>query len=237
MKAIVLAVAQSIAVPGDVIRSVQEHARLARSAAERGARLVLFPELSLTGYDRRLSPADAIPADDPRLKPLQALADAHAILIIAGAPIELAGRLHIGALCFRPQYPTSVYTKRFLHEGEEVAFAPGTGGEIQRIDNLRVGLAICAEIAHPQHAKQAAEQGVDIYAASCFITPTGYAYDTGLLQEYSREHRMVTLMANYGAPSGDWKSAGGSAIWSSTGTRVALAPEEGEAVIVAELTF
>jgi hypothetical protein len=47
-------------------------------------------------------------------------------------------------------------------------------------------VAICAEIAHPQHAKEAAAQGVNIYA-SCFIPPSGYVYDTSLMQAYSRD--------------------------------------------------
>ena len=40
MSEISIAVAQSIAVPGDVVRSVDDHIRLAKEAADSGARLV-----------------------------------------------------------------------------------------------------------------------------------------------------------------------------------------------------
>ena len=232
-----VAVAQSIAIPGDVIRSVEEHVRLATYAAEQGARLVLFPELSVTGYSRRLARSDAIAASDPRLHALQRLADARDTLIIAGAPVESSAGLHIGALCFVPQRGTATYTKRFLHQGEEIAFAPGTGGDMLKVDDRNVCVAICAEITHPRHVREAAERGADIYAASCLITPGGYQYDASVLQGYSREHRMPVLMANYGASTSEWPSAGRSAIWSSDGAQLALAPAHGEAVIVAKLAF
>lgn len=232
-----LAVAQSIATPNDVVGSVEAHVRLSEYAAAQRARLVLFPELSLTGYSRRLARSDAIAASDPRVSALQGLADSRDLLIIAGAPVESAAGLHIGALCFVPRRGTMIYTKRFLHEGEEIAFVPGAGGEMLKVDDRNVAVAICAEITHAQHAQEAAARGAEIYAASCFITPSGYAHDANLLRGYSCEHRMPVLMANYGAPSDEWPSAGCSAIWSRAGARVALAPAQGEAVVVAKVDF
>ena len=63
MKQIAAAVVQSIPAPGDLSRAVSDHARLAVQAAHRGARLAVFPELSLTGYDLGLTRAvaDAVP--------------------------------------------------------------------------------------------------------------------------------------------------------------------------------
>src|SRR5262245_17494933 len=114
MNEITVAVAQSIAIPGDLPRSVGDHARLTIRAAQQGARLVLFPELSLTGYRLDLTQADALAPDDARLRMLQQVADAHDIVIIAGAPIESSSGLHIGALYFSPRRPAVSYSKRFL---------------------------------------------------------------------------------------------------------------------------
>ena len=69
MSELTIAAVQSIAIPGDVIRSVHDHVRLVSEAADLGARIALFPELSLTGYDRSLTAADAVMPDDPRLGP------------------------------------------------------------------------------------------------------------------------------------------------------------------------
>lgn len=233
MNEIAVAVVQSIAAPGDLARSVSDHSRLAIQAAQQGARLALFPELSLTGYDLGLTRADALATDDPRVQLLQQVADAHEIVIIAGAPIESASGLHIGALCFAPRRPVVTYSKRYLHQGEEKTFAPGAGGEPLSIHDHVVGMAICAEITHPEHAAETARRGAEIYAASCFITPGGYARDTALLAKYAREHRMMVLMANFGTGNRTWMSAGRSAIWSDEGTLLAQGPPEGEAVLIA----
>jgi predicted amidohydrolase len=164
---------------------------------------------------------------------LQQVADAHDIAIVAGAPVETTQGLHIGALCFDPRRPAVTYSKRFLHAGEEQAFAPGVGGDPLAIHDHTIGIAICAEITHPEHACEAAQRGADIYAASCFITPNGYDYDTGLLAGYAREHRMMVLMANFGNGNDTWQSAGRSAIWSPTGALLIQAPPAGEAILIA----
>ncbi|MGH2830821.1 MAG: nitrilase-related carbon-nitrogen hydrolase, partial [Actinomycetota bacterium] len=46
-----IAVAQTSPVRGDVQANLEEHGRLVRVAAAEGAQLVVFPELSLTGYE------------------------------------------------------------------------------------------------------------------------------------------------------------------------------------------
>ena len=235
MADLTVAVAQFVAVPRDLERSVQRHLALAALAARQGARIVLFPELSLTGYDRHLTVADALDAAEPRLQPLRALADSHQIVIVVGAPVASAKGLHIAALSFGPGAGTATYLKEFLHEGEESAFIPGSGGDQLPLGGHSVGLAICADITHPDHAARTAGRGATIYAASCFLTEQGYQADTALLRGYARAHRMVVLMANYGAPIDSWCSAGRSAIWSSTGELLACAPPEGEALISAAI--
>lgn len=234
MKQLTVAVVQSIAVPGDLSRSVGDHARLAIQAAHKGARLAVFPELSLTGYSLALRRADALTPDDPRLQMLQQVADANDIVIVAGAPVTSPTGLHIGAFCFSPRRPAVIYSKRFLHEGEEKTFAPGDGGVPLSIQDHVIGLAICAEITHSEHASECAQLGADIYAASCFITPNGYAYDTRLLAGYAREHQMMVLMANFGNGNETLMSAGRSAIWSPAGALLIEGPPAGEAILIAK---
>jgi predicted amidohydrolase len=228
-----VAAVQTLPAPGDLAKSVRDHARLVARAAQQGASLVVFPELSLSGYDRGLTRAHALSASDPRLTPLQQAADLGGVALIAGAPVQSPEGLLIGALCYAPGRAPITYSKRFLHEGEEIAFVAGRGGLPLQMQDRLVCIAICAEIAHAEHAQEAAERGADVYAASCFITPAGYAHDSALLEGYARAHRMVVVMANYGAATGGWMSAGGSAIWSAEGNLLARGPDEGEAVVVA----
>ncbi len=74
MSEFIIAAAQIAERFGDVDESVRAHAHLAEVAAQRGARLVIFPELSLTGYERTLTRNDALSLGDVRLVPLYSLA-------------------------------------------------------------------------------------------------------------------------------------------------------------------
>lgn len=235
IRELTVAAVQTVSRPGDLDGSVADHVRLAAESAWRGASLAVFPELSLTGYSRTLTSADAVRPGDPRLAPLQDVADAEGVTVVAGAPVSSDSGLHIAALCFVPASAPVVYTKRHLHAGEEAAFAQGTGGPPIRVRDRTVCLAICAEITHAEHARDAAACGAHVYAASCFITPEGYVHDAGLLEGYARAHRMAVVMANPGAACGGWASAGCSAIWSSGGSLIARGPDEGEAIVVSKL--
>ena len=228
-----VAVAQSAGDSRNLGENVSAHARLASLAAEHGARLVVFPELSLTGYHRDLTLGDAVDASDKRLLPLQAVADAHDIVVVAGAPIASSRGLHIGSLSFAPKTGVTTYLKRFLGEGEEVAFVPGPGGSPLVLADQVVAFAICADISHPEHASEAAADGATLYAASCLLIEDGFEAHVERLRRYAREHRMVVLMANYGSPVGEWSPAGRSAIWSSDGSLLGCAPARGEALVIA----
>ena len=67
-----VAAAQTISRPGSIRENVERHLVLAGAAAERGVELLVFPELSLTGYEPDL--ACELRPDDARLAPLRTLA-------------------------------------------------------------------------------------------------------------------------------------------------------------------
>jgi predicted amidohydrolase len=131
-----------------------------------------------------------------------------------------------------PDGRVSTYTKQHLHPGEELVFAPGSGGPTLRAGGRTVALAICAEINHPEHAARAAALEASVYAAGVLITPDGYAADTALLERYAREHRMAVLMANHAGATGGWVSAGRSAIWSPGGTLIVASPGTEETLVI-----
>jgi predicted amidohydrolase len=79
---LVIAVAQPPCLPHDVAANAVTHAATVRSAR---ARLVVFPELSLTGYELD---APAVPVDDPRLTPIVEACAAAGSLALVGAPVQ-----------------------------------------------------------------------------------------------------------------------------------------------------
>jgi predicted amidohydrolase len=236
MNDLCLAVAQIRARSGRMAESVEAHVRSAEIAAATGAKLVLFPELSLTGYSRTLTLADAIDPRTTALDPLREISRARDITIAVGAPLEGSSGLLIGNLSFCPDGSVRTHTKQHLHEGEEMAFVGGDGGVPLAVDGAKAGIAICADINYRSHAAAASASGASIYAASCFLTPRGYPTDCATLVEYATTFDLVVLMANYTGRCGGFESAGGSAIWDSTGRLLISAPSSGECVIFARWT-
>jgi len=234
MHDLIVAAAQLVATPRDVLRNVQRHARLASLAADDGAQMVIFPELSLTSYDLRLTTDDALTPDDVRLRPLSRIARERDIVIVAGGPVAVSGGLSIGAMAFHPSGESTTYLKQYPTATEQATFIPGPGPVTLTIGGDVVGLAICADVGHPEHSREAAERGATVYAAGSLLSVEGYAEDAARLQGYAAEHRMLALVANYGAPAGGYVSAGRSAAWSNDGELLASAPPSGEALVVAE---
>jgi predicted amidohydrolase len=228
-----VAAAQPAGTPSGRDESVRTHVRLAEAAAACGARLVLFPELSLTGYHLRFAPDDAVDPSDPWLRPLQKLADARDVVVTAGAPVAGPGGLHIGALSFVPRAGVSVYRKIHLGAGEDAAFVPGPGGAPLAVAGSAVALAICADVSHAEHADAAARAGAAVYAAGCLVDRADWSRDAERLRGAARRHGLLAVMANWAPPVPDWFPAGRSAVWSGDGTRLACAPPTGEAVVLA----
>lgn len=228
-----IAAAQSGSKPGDVAHNVAHHLAVARIAAGRGVQLLVFPELSLTGYELSLARSAAVEPNSVILAPLRDFASESGMTIVAGAPVPNGdGDLHIGALRFHPDRSVSLYTKVHVHESEFVSFVPGTGGDPLFIEGQTVSLAICRDASFPEHAASAAGLGATIYAAGVMIDEAGYPRKSALMREYARMHRMAALLANYSGVTGGETSAGGSAIWDETGEPIALCGK-GEALVIA----
>lgn len=230
----IFAVAQSCSMAGDVEGNVQRHLRFMEIAAVRGANFLMFPELSLTGYEPNLARNLAFFACDPRLQPMRDRARELNMVTVAGAPIRSStpGGVLIAALVLQADGGLALYYKQHLHSGEESFFSTGTGGAPIDIAGERLALAVCADFTQAVHARKAAEAGATIYAASVLISDAGYAHDSALLSGYARTHRMSVLMANYAGSTGGWRSGGRSALWNEDGEVVAEISGAGEGLLL-----
>ncbi|OLF53535.1 carbon-nitrogen hydrolase family protein [Pseudomonas chlororaphis] len=235
MTTLTLAAAQSIAIAGDLPGNIARHLAFIRAAAAQGVQWLVFPELSLTGYEPTLAAELAIVPDSPLLQPLRELARELGVTAVVGMPIRLsaAGPLLIGALVLAADGSLAVYSKQHLHAGEEQVFTPGVGGANLALAEERMALAVCADFSQASHARAAARSGASIYAAGVLIGEQGYAADSALLQGYAAEHAMLVLMANHGGPTGGWVSAGRSAIWGPDGRLIVAAAGTGDMLLIA----
>ncbi|MHA4980303.1 carbon-nitrogen hydrolase family protein [Pseudomonas extremorientalis] len=235
MTALTLAAAQSVSIAGDVPANIERHLALMHAAAEHGVHVLVFPELSLTGYEPSLAAELAIAPEDALLAPLREMARELGLTAVVGMPIRLApgAGVLIGALVLGADGSLAVYTKQHLHPGEEAVFAPGQGGAALDIGDERIALAVCADFSRASHPRQAAQVGATVYAAGVLTSEGGYAADSALLQGYAAEHGLVVLVANHGGPSGGYVCAGRSAIWAADGRLLAAASGLGDALVIA----
>ncbi len=228
-----IAAAQTIPVNGNVPHNLYDHCRLAELAADNGVQLVVFPEMSLTGYEKERAGEFSFTENDSRLDILKEVSTKRNIIIIAGAPIKKDAQLYIGSFILFPDTSVSIYTKQFLHIGEELYFSSSFDfNPIIELENERISLAICADITNPAHPANACKKGTTLYIASIFYTPNGIAEAYEQLSSYARQYSMNILMANYGGQSYNLPSAGRSAFWANNGEIVTAAGGNNEALII-----
>src|SRR5262249_52442053 len=184
--------------------------------------VLVFPELSLTGYEPDLAAALAMTATDRRLALLQSLAQQHQMAVVVGAPLHQGtAPPTLGAIVISADGTTRTYSKMHLGSGERTYFAPGNVPLTIAVSRHTVGIAICADSSQPAHPQTYAELGADIYAAGVFLNAEWYATDTPRLAGYAVRYRMLTVMANHAASVGTYTSVGKSAMWGPDGALLA----------------
>lgn len=232
---------------GAIEDNLAHHRQALEQAKALGADLVLFPELSLTGYELEQAGALAMECDHPVIGRLSEWAQELELLVISGAFIwpakaglsELAQQQQVkpcisGILSF-PDGNTRLYHKQNLHPGEERYVRAGEQDCIFDYHGVRIALAICADIAQPAHGAAARKAGADLYLASVLISAAGLAADSALLQSQAGEHGMVVLMANHCGWTGGWQGAGSSGGWVGEDALAELLSADQPALFMVEL--
>lgn len=197
-----------------------EHAADIRSA---GARLVVFPELSLTGYDLD---APSVAPDDPTLRPIVDACGATGTVALVGAPVDgVDGARHIGTLRVGGDGVSVTYRKEYLGGDERSRFRPGDGAVTLDVDGWRIGLGICADTGAEQHISDIAALRVDAYVAGLVHRPDELDIQDERGARIARTCRAYVAFASFaGATGGGYeRTAGTSTIWAPDGRALARA--------------
>lgn len=218
----IIALAQTSPIIGDIEYNLKEHCELIKLAAGHGANLIAFPEMSVTGYVRDTARELSFTENDPRLDILKKLAVENNIIIVAGAPIRMGAEMHIGSLVLFPDNNISVYTKQFLHTGEEVFFTPSFNyNPLIKLDNDIIRLAICADIMNPEHPRKQNAAGATIYIAGICFSEASINNAHKVLSDYAKMYSMSVLMSNVCGEFHGIQAGGKSAIWTEKGDCIA----------------
>ncbi|MHB0775042.1 carbon-nitrogen hydrolase family protein [Halomonas sp. WWR20] len=215
---ITICLAQAPVIKGAVEENLKIHLSYISESSNSGADVVVFPELSLTGYELELAEKLAFQQEPNNFKKLSKASVDNCIIIIAGCPLVVEKRKPaIGAVICFPNGKTEFYLKQYLHEGEDTYFSSGVEDYFISFGGYSIALAICADFSNPKHSADAVKSGAEIYIASALISESGYSTDAHILSNIASEYKIPVLLSNHVSNTGGWTTCGKNAVWDSSG--------------------
>jgi predicted amidohydrolase len=246
-RALTVAATQAAPAPGDVAANAALGARLVALGADRGARVVVLPELFLCAYHPPILrtaavsathvPADAARiVDDARLDPLREVCGrAGTVAVVGAAVVHPDGRRTCSALVVNADGPVvAAYDKQNLWGPDEKdLFAPGDRGATLTVDGWRLALGICYDGCFPEHGRAAADDG-----AHAYLCPSGYLAGSEHPRDVyyaarALDNTMYVAFANSVGGAPPLRFNGGAAVYDPEGRTLARAADDGEAVVTA----
>ncbi|WP_448620226.1 carbon-nitrogen hydrolase family protein [Geodermatophilus sp. URMC 65] len=211
----------------------------ARRAAEAGARLLVTPEMSLTGYaigaQRVAERAEPVPG--PLTDRVAAIAAEHGVAIAVGLPVRTpAGVANTVVVVDCDGSLLAGYAKAHLYgDVDRDAFVPGDVGVVQfRLDDLTVGILVCYDVEFPEAVRAHALAGTEL-----LVVPTGlmdpYGHvGTVLVPARAYESQLFVAYANRTGAEGEFVYCGASCVIAPDGTELARAGR-GEELLLADV--
>jgi len=230
---VTISLAQIPIVRGDLYGNIEIHIKMIEKSSYCNADVVVFPELSLTGYELDLAGELAFSPEALSFKELSQASVENEIIVIAGCPLKAnnSSKPTIGAVVCFPDGSVQFYSKQYLHEGEDKYCSFGTIDYFFTINGHQIALAICADFMTPEHSQRAKKDGADAYVVSALISGNGFTPDSKILSEIALEHRIPVLVSNHISETGGWETCGKSSVWDSFG-KLAISSSEKESGLV-----
>ena len=227
-----ISVAQTRPVKAGIQTNIDNHKRLIDLAVSNGADIIIFPELSLTGYEPKLAKELATNQDDSRFDIFQNISDARRITIGVGAPIKNNGGISISMILFQPHKERQLYSKKYLHPDEEKFFISGQNSAGLINNKPNIALALCYELSVPEHSENAFKSGAEIYIASVAKTVDGVKKAAKSLAVIASKYSMTVLMSNSVGLCDDGECAGKTSIWNNEGLLAAQLNDTNEGILI-----
>ncbi|HEX7351708.1 nitrilase-related carbon-nitrogen hydrolase [Brachybacterium sp.] len=152
----------------DAPTPLEEIERTVADAAGAGARLIVLPELALSGYVFRSGDEleELAERPDGRTAAFAARVSAeHGCVLVAGFPERDGAHVCNSAVIADRGEVRGIYRKVHLWDEEKLLFTPGDGPPLVVDTSLgRVGVMICYDAEFPEWVRRAAQDRVDVLA-------------------------------------------------------------------------
>jgi predicted amidohydrolase len=224
-----ISVAQAKPEAGNIEKNIVKHLQLIDLAE--GSDIIVFSELSLTGYEPSLARDLATDIDDKRLDVFQAISDERKVTICVGLPIKHHEGISISMVIIQPQEPRQLYSKIHLHADEKPFFISHRN-DINLTLSSRITFAICYEISIAEHTIDAFKNGENIYIASVSKTKKGIDKALATLAGIGSTYKATVLLSNAIGIEDGSQSAGHSSAWDNKGVLLSQLNGEDEGVIL-----
>lgn len=233
-----IAVYQAEGVAGDKEAALAILARQARRAASRGVRLLVFPELFLTGYAIGEAAARlAEPADGPSAACAAAVARREGIALLYGFPERRGDRLYDAAILLDAEGRVrGCHRKLHLYGREEKRrFTPGEAWTILDLEGWRVGVLICLDVEFPETVRRLALAGADLVLVPAALPRQADIVARSVVPVRALENGIFLAYADLCDEEGGVAYGGLSAIAGPGGEFLARAGAKRAGLIAAEL--
>ncbi len=233
----------------DRVTNLTRATALIRAAAERGARLIVLPEVFAWRGPRADEPGVAEPIPGPTTEAMAAVARACGVYLAMGSILEAAGagsRSYNTSCLLGPDGRIrGTYRKIHLFDvelpgrvsvRESECRAPGEQVVVIPTELGTIGLSICYDLRFPELYRRLVRAGAElILVPSAFTFPTGAAHWEVLCRARAIENQCYLLAANQtGQSPHGFADYGSSMIVDPWGTVLGRAGD-GEGIVVAEV--
>jgi NAD+ synthase (glutamine-hydrolysing) len=231
-----IALAQMNAAVGDIEGNAAKVEELAARGRDAGAQLVVFPELTLTGY-----PPEDLLLKRGFLRRAQAALDGLAVsgvTAVVGWPEEDSGHVYNAAAVVAEDEVRAVYRKMLLPNygvfDERRWFEPGDAPVVVDVGGTPVGITICEDIWTPEPTEATAAAGARVVVN---LSASPYHHGKGMerermIAELARDNGVTMAFCNLVGGQDELVFDGHSLIVAPDGEVTARGPQFEEALVL-----
>ncbi len=234
-----IAIYQGPGIPLDVAANLETLSLQAERAAGQSARLLIAPEMILSGYNigPQAISERAEASDGASAQAIADIARRHGIAILYGYPERADGHIYNAVqLIERDGNSLANYRKTHLFGAiDRDAFSPGTDETmLVDLDGWRIGFLICYDVEFPESVRRLALAGADFVAVPTALMPPYDFVATHMVPTRAVENGVFLAYANRCASENGLDYVGQSCVVGPGGVDLARATHE-EALIFAQL--
>ncbi len=228
----IICAAQTKPIKGNIALNIANHKKLIQLAIANKADIIIFPELSITGYEPTLAAQLATNEQDSRFDDFQHISDTSSITVGIGMPLKCNNGVMISMIIFQPNKPRQVYAKQHLHRDEYPWFVSGKDQVYLLNEHHKIAFAICYELSVPVHAAHAYTNGATMYIASVAKTATGATTAMDSLRHIAKHYALPVIMVNCTGLCDGEVCGGNTAAWNSKGYLAGKLSDTQEGILI-----